>query len=149
MSGDFQLVLKEVNMRSPKLNKLLLLVLYSFSILLGACQTNTQQNTQYDPSKSYASFLVLNSPNSAKVLDNIKQISIADGYEIGPIEYYNPGTKDFEPVLRKLTSNKQVTLLWIASGLLDTRDVQKSLAVIGFKGSVRYMPVTGNATPIQ
>jgi hypothetical protein len=133
-------------MRYSKLKIFLFMLFCVFSILLGACQTDTTQNIQYDSTKYYASFLVLNSPYSAKILDNIKQISIADGYEIGQIEYYNSGIKDFAPVLKKLTGNKQVTLLWVASGLIETREVQKGLAAIDFKGSVRYMPVTGNAS---
>lgn len=109
-----------------KLKILLLLTIFALPILLSACQSEQTQNIQYDPTKYYASFLVVNSPNSAKVLEDIKQISVVDGYEIGQVEYYNSGTTDFVPVLKKLTSNKQVTLIWIASRLLDTRDIQRA-----------------------
>jgi len=114
-----------------------------FSISLISCAQQPGQTLNYDPSKNYAAFLVLNSQNSKDVLVGIKQRSISEGYEIGPIEYYNPGTKDFEPIIRKLTPDKQITLIWVAGSIMDSPDIQKAIARVEYKGGIRYMPVTG------
>jgi hypothetical protein len=116
------------------------------SILLASCSPQTAQKTAYDPSKNYAAFLVLENPNSAGVLKSIKSRSTDSGYELGPVEYYRPGTNDFEPVLKKLTPSKQITLLWVAGNIMDTPNIQKGLAKVQYKGEVRYMPVGGTAT---
>ncbi len=113
------------------------------SFLLVSCIQLPGQTATYDPAKKYAAFLVVNHPSSGDVLSNIKQRSISEGYEIGPIEYYNPGTKDFEPIIRKLTPDKQITLIWVAGSIMDSPDIQKAIARVEYKGGIRYMPVTG------
>jgi len=96
----------------------------------------------YDPAKDYAAFLVLESANGRAILDNLKERSLNEKYEIGPIEYYKLGTKDFEPIIKKLTASPQIKLLWLASSLMDIPDIQKAITKVGYKGALRYMPAT-------
>lgn len=111
-----------------------------FSIFIASCSQQSGQT--YDPAKKYAAFLVVNVPNSKSALENAKSKSTADGYEIGPIEYYDPGAKDFEPIIKKLIPSQQITLIWISGSLLDSPNIQKAINAMGYKGGVRYMPVS-------
>lgn len=122
--------------------KLLDIILLSsiLNIFFASCVMLPGQTSSYDPSKNYAAILVINSPNSTNILDTIKQKSINEGYEIGPVVYYNPGTTDFEPLIQKLTPSKQITLIWIAGSLMDVPNIQKAIKKIEYKGFIRYMP---------
>ena len=109
---------------------------------LAAC-VNQPQTPVFDPNKQYAAFLVVNTPQSAEVLKNVKQKSIDEGFEAGPVVYYAPGTVDFEALVNRLTASKQVTLIWVIGSLFDSPNIQKALSAAGYKGQVRYAPVTG------
>jgi hypothetical protein len=129
---------------------LLASVIISILILnLAACSANPpqQQAPQYDPAKNYAAFLVVNTPQSADALKAAKEKSARESYEIGPVVYYEPGTQDFVPLVKKLTPSKQVSLIWVVGSLLDTPNIQKAMAAAEIKGYLRYMPVTAPATP--
>jgi hypothetical protein len=107
-----------------------------------ACIPTPVSPTVTDSSKSYASFLVLDSANGREILENVKQSSLAEGYEIGPIEYYKLGTRDFDSIIKKLTPGAQVKLIWIVSSLMDVPDIQSSLKKVEYKGLIRYKPAT-------
>jgi hypothetical protein len=111
-----------------------------------ACAPLAGQQPTIDPNKQYAAFLVSNVTGSAKILEKMKQQSIADGFEIGPVAYYGPGTKDFEPIIKPLVSNPQVTLLWVGmAGIMEARDIQNGITAAGYKSGIRYMQVTAQA----
>lgn len=114
---------------------------------LAACGSQPQQAPQYDPAKNYAAFLVVNTPLSIDALKSAKEKSTRDGYEIGPVVYYEPGTKDFEALVKKLLPSKQISLIWVSGSLLDTPNIQKAVAAAEYKGLLRYMPVTAPAAP--
>jgi hypothetical protein len=127
----------------------LILTVCIIGTLMASCSTPVAQQPVYDTSKIYAAFLVLNSPNWTGALDDIKNISVADGFEIGPMEYYNAGTVDFEPILKKLTPSKQVTLIWVAGNIMDVPNIQKAISKVSFKGQIRYAkPIAGQAVPL-
>ena len=128
------------------INVLLVITIMAASMLISCTSQSTSQPV-YDPLKNYAAFLVLNNPNSAKTLDNVIALTLANSYEIGPVEYYSAGTTDFEPVIRELTPGKQITLLWIVGNLMDAPNIRKGITKVAFKGEVRYMPVTGPSVP--
>ena len=124
----------------------LLLISVIINILvvnLAACGSQPQQAPQYDPAKKYAAFLVANTAYSEDALNSVKEKSTRDGYEIGPVVYYDPGTKDFEALVTKLLPSKQIALVWVSGSLLDTPNIQKAIAAAQYKGLLRYMPVTG------
>jgi hypothetical protein len=129
--------------------KAFILVTCVLTGIFSACSPQATQSTTYDPAKKYAAFAVVNLPASASILDTAKRQSIADGLEIGPIEYYSPQTTDFDPVLKKLTTSKQITVIWVVGGLMDVPTVRKSAAKFGFAGSFRFMPVPGQTVPGQ
>jgi hypothetical protein len=129
--------------------KAFILVTCILTGIFSACSSPVTQNTNYDPSKKYAAFAVVNLPASASILDNAKQQSAVDGFEIGPIEYYSTQTKDFDPIAKKLTISKQITVIWVIGGLMDVPAMRKSAAKFGFAGNVRFMPVSGQAVPGQ
>lgn len=114
------------------------IILLNFAACAGQPQTPV-----FDPNKQYAAFLVVNIPQSTDVLENVEQKSIAEGFELGPVVYYTPGTTDFEASVNTLTASKQVTLIWIIGSLFDSPNIQKALSAAGYKGQVRYAPVTG------
>jgi len=125
---------------------LVLTVISIFVLNLTACGSQQQaQTAQYDPSKEYAAFLVVNSTLAENSLNSARERSTRDGYEIGPVVYYNPGTQDFEALFKKLTPSKQISLIWIVGSLLDTPNIQKAIAATEYKGQIRYMPVTSPA----
>ncbi len=107
-----------------------------------ACTNVPGSTATYDPAKSYAAFLILDSANGRNILDNLKERSLGEGYVIGPIEYYKLGSKDFDPIVKKLIPGTQVKLIWIASSLMDIPDIQKAIAKTEYKGTIRYMPAT-------
>jgi hypothetical protein len=117
-------------------------VIAVLSFGLAACGSQAQPAAQYDPAKNYAAFLVVNTPSSAAALSAAKQKATGDGYEIGPVVYYEPGTKDFTELVKKLVPGKQVAEIWVSGSLLDTPDIQKALIAAQYKGMIKYMPVT-------
>jgi hypothetical protein len=104
---------------------------------------------KYDPSKNYAAFLVINSETGKTSLASMKAHSLQENYEIGPIEFYNPGTKDFEPALTRLTASKQVKLVWIVSSVFDVNDIKKAMAKLDYAGTYRYAPISEGSVPIK
>ena len=122
------------------------------AISLPACSTQATpapQGITYDPAKKYAAFAVVNLPASASILDTSKRQSATDGLEIGPIEYYNSQTNDFDPIVQKLTVSKQITVIWVLGGVMDVPAIRKSAAKFGYAGGFRFMPVSGQNLPGQ
>ncbi|MDD5311860.1 MAG: hypothetical protein PHO26_02340 [Dehalococcoidia bacterium] len=95
----------------------------------------------YDPTKYYATFLVINTESGKNALEKMKLESVADNMTIGPVEYYTPGSYNYEPLIRKLTQNKQVRLLWLIAPMREVIEMQNIANKIEFKGAVRYMPI--------
>ena len=129
--------------------KAFILITCVFTGVFSACSSQATQNTNFDPAKKYAAFAVVNLPASASILANAKQQSTADGLEIGPIEYYSSQTKDFDPIVKKLTVSKQITVIWVVGGLMDVPSVRKSATKFGFAGTTRFMPVSDQSLPGQ
>jgi len=121
---------------------LLVLVCVSCSLLPG-------QGTNYDPSKNYAAFLVLDNDTGRSSLATMKQRSTGEGWEIGPIEFYKQGTKDFAPILKKLTASKQVTVVWIISSVWDVPDIKKGMEGLEYAGPFRYVPISEGTGAIK
>jgi hypothetical protein len=117
--------------------------------LLASCSQKPVQGFVYDPAKNYAAFLVINTPVGKTALESMKKHSTAEQYEIGPVEYYEPGSKDFESILRKLTVSKQVKLVWIISSLWDVADIKAAMAKVDYKGPYRYAPITDQTGAIK
>lgn len=117
--------------------------------IFSACSSPAAQTTSYDPNKQYAAFIVMSSPASAASLANAQRQSTADGYENGPVEYYSLPTKDFDPIVKKVTPSTQITLIWVIGNLMDVPTVRKSAATLGFKGTFRFMPLSGAVAPVQ
>jgi hypothetical protein len=103
----------------------------------------------YDPAKTYASFLVVNTAIGKNSLESMKRHSTDEQYEIGPIEYYDPGSKDFESILRKLTVSTQVKLVWIISSVWDIPDIKTAMTKIDYKGAYRYVPISDQTGAIK
>ena len=129
--------------------KVFILLICILAITLSACSTQAAQSISYDPAKKYAAFAVIDSSASASILDTAKQQSIADGFEIGPIEYYSNQTQDFDSIVQKLTVSKQITLIWILGDLMDAPAIRKSAAKFGYSGGYRILPVSGQSLPKQ
>lgn len=140
---------KEMKKMRLKLLIASLAALVLFALPCGACSLLPQQGFTYDPSKSYASFLVLDNETARSSLATMKQRSVAEGLEIGPVEFYKQGTKDFAPVLKKLTSSKQVVVVWIISSIWDVNDIKKGMEGLDYSGPFRYVPISEEAGPIK
>ncbi len=121
---------------------LLFITIVLFAAAHVACTNIPDSTATYDPAKNYAAFLVLDSDNGRSILENLKERSLVEGYEIGPIEYYKLGPQDFDPIVKKLIPGSQIKLIWIASSLMDVPDIQKAIAKTEYKGTIRYMPAT-------
>ena len=122
----------------------LLVILSLAGISFAAC-SQPAPAAVYDPAKQYAGYLVAKSPQATPALNSAKQKSAAEGLETGPVVYYEPGTKDFEEHFKKLTPSKQILVIWVIGSLLDSPNIQKAISATGYKGQVRYEPVTGAA----
>jgi hypothetical protein len=116
---------------------------------LTACSKPVEPGITYDPAKNYASFLVFNNEYGRSSLETMKQRSAAEKLEIGPIEYYDAGTKDFEPALKRLTVSKQVTVVWVIASLWDINTIKDAMAKIEYRGAYRYVPLTDQAGAIK
>lgn len=104
-----------------------------------ACSKPADQGINYDPAKNYAAFLVPNTDSGKASLEAMKKQFASEGLEIGPVEYYTTGTKDFGPALTKLTASKQVTVVCINfSSITDISNIKQSMGKIEYKGSFRY-----------
>jgi len=104
-----------------------------------ACLKPADQGINYDPAKNYAAFLVPNSDSGKASLEIMKKQCASEGLEIGLIEYYTTGTKDFEPALKKLTASKQITVVCINfSSIMDISNIKQSMSKIEYKGAFRY-----------
>ena len=103
-----------------------------------AAEAVSGQNTQYDVSKQYVAFLVMNTPVGKSTLEGAKQKAIEESYEIGPVGYYNPGTTNFELMLNKLTASGQVKLVWIIGSAGDINDIKAALAKVSYQGACRF-----------
>ena len=114
-----------------------------------ACLKPADQGINYDPAKNYASFLVLNNDIGKSSLETMEMRSTGEGLEIGPIEYYTAGTKDYELTLKKLTASKQVTVVWIIASLWDINTIKDSMSKIEYKGAYRYVPISDQAGAIK
>jgi len=128
---------------------IILAIAVALTAVLAACTKPADQGIKYDPAKNYAAFLVLNNDVGKASLETMKKRSTDEGLEIGPIEYYNTGAKEFEPVLKKLTASKQVTVVWIIASLWDINDMKTSMEKIEYKGPYRYIPITEQSGAIK
>jgi len=132
--------------------KLLLLsfpIIILLTLMCVSCSLLPGQGFNYEPSKNYAAFLVIDNDTGRESLASMKQHSTSEGLEIGPIEYYKQGTKDFAPILKKLTVSKQVTVVWIISSLWDVPDIKKGMEGLEYAGPYRYVPITEGAGAIK
>jgi hypothetical protein len=119
-------------------------------VLLGlSCSLLPGQGFSYDPSKNYAAFLVLDNDTGRSSLATMKQRSIGEGWEIGPIEFYKQGQKDFAPILKKLTASKQVKVVWIISSVWDVTDIKKGMEGLEYAGPYRYVPIAEGTGAIK
>jgi hypothetical protein len=116
---------------------------------LTACSKPVDQGITYDPAKNYAAFLVLNTDVGKASLETMKKRSTDEGLEIGPIEYYTAGAKDYELILKKLTVSKQVTVVWIIASLWDINDMKTSMEKIEYRGPYRYVPISDQSGALK
>ncbi|MGA2158518.1 MAG: hypothetical protein ABSG90_04805 [Dehalococcoidia bacterium] len=121
--------------------------LVMLSLIVSSCSL-FQPKITYDPNKTYAAFLVLDNAVAKTSLESMKQHTLQENIEIGPIEYYSQGTQDFVPALTRLTANKQVKLVWIISGVLDVPQIKTAMSKITYQGSYRYAPIM-NGTQVK
>ncbi len=120
----------------------LLCSLVLISVIVSSCTFFQQQpKITYDPNKTYAAFLVLDNTAGKASLESMKQRTLSESMEIGLIEYYSPGTTDFEPILTRLTASKQVKLVWIISNVLDVPQIKTAMSKVAYAGSYRYAPI--------
>jgi ABC-type branched-subunit amino acid transport system substrate-binding protein len=106
---------------------------------LSACLNLAGQGITYDPAKNYAAFLAPNSDFGKASVEAMKQKCSAEGLEIGPVEYYTTGTRDFAPALKKLTASKQVTVVCINfSSITDISNIKQSMVDLDYTGAYRY-----------
>ena len=136
--------------------KFLKIILLSCSIVLIMALAGTACSpkpvpaaTIYDPAKNYAAFLVVNSDHGKTSLASMKQHSTNESLEIGPVEFYTPGTKDFGPALTRLTASKQVKVVWIISSIFEVNDIKTAMAKLDYAGTYRYAPISDQTGPIK
>lgn len=107
--------------------------------LMTACTVKQPPAMVYDPAKNYAAFLVLDTDLGKAKLNAMKTQSAQEGLEIGRIEYYATGTKDFEPALKRLTESKQVSVVWIYfASIMDVSNIKQSMGKLDYAGAYRY-----------
>jgi hypothetical protein len=103
-----------------------------------AAEPTSGQNIQYDLSKQYVAFLVMNTSVGKSTLEGAKQRAAEESYAIGPVGYYNPGTTNFELILSKLTASGQVKLVWIIGSASDINDIKAALTKVSYQGACRF-----------
>ncbi|MFA5079018.1 MAG: hypothetical protein WC541_05980 [Dehalococcoidia bacterium] len=116
---------------------------------LAACSLLPWQGFTFDPSKQYATFLVIDNEMGRSSLAAMKQRSTGEGYEIGPVEFYKQGTTDFAPMLKKVTGSKQVAVVWIISSIWDVNNIKSGMEGLDYNGPYRYVPISGESGPIK
>ncbi|MHB8085721.1 MAG: hypothetical protein ACYDHZ_07835 [Dehalococcoidia bacterium] len=121
---------------------ILAVTIFMLSLVSVSCNAG---HISYDPAKTYAAAIAIDLPSARAAMDDIRQKSAADGFELGPVEYYQLGETNFEPLITKITSQAHVGLLWIAGGLEDVREIQAAVAKAGYSGQTRLMPISGPA----
>jgi hypothetical protein len=135
------------------MRKKILLTSFSAAVLLVltciSCSLLPAPGITYDPSKNYAAFLVIDNDMGRSSLATMQQRSTGEGLEIGPIEFYKQGAKDFGPVLKKLTASKQVTVVWIIASVLDINEIKNGMTVLDYTGAFRYVPLMEGTGPIK
>jgi hypothetical protein len=135
------------------MRKKILLTSFSAAVLLVltcvACSLLPGQGMTYDPSKNYATFLVLDNDTGRSSLATMQQRSTGEGLEIGPVEFYKQGAKDFGPVLKKLTASKQVTVVWIISSIWDINEIKNGMTDLEYTGAYRYVPISDGTGAIK
>jgi len=146
---NMRITIKEMKKMRLKLLIASMAALVLLALPCVACSLMPEQGFTYDSSKSYASFLVLDNETAKNSLALMKQRSIGEGYEIGPVEYYKQGTKDFAPILKELTSSKQVVVVWIISSVWDIPDIKKGMEGLEYVGPFRYVPISEESGPIK
>jgi hypothetical protein len=82
-------------------------------------------------------------------LATMQQRSTGEGLEIGPVEFYKQGAKDFGPVLKKLTASKQVTVVWIISSIWDINEIKNGMTDLEYTGAYRYVPISDGTGAIK
>jgi hypothetical protein len=131
----------------------ILLSSFSAAVLLVltcvSCSLLPAQGITYDPSKNYATFLVLDNDTGRSSLATMQQRSTGEGLEIGPVEFYKQGAKDFGPVLKKLTASKQVTVVWIISSIWDINEIKNGMTDLEYTGAFRYVPISDGTGAIK
>ncbi|MGA2367647.1 MAG: hypothetical protein ABSF74_03615 [Dehalococcoidia bacterium] len=120
---------------------ILVLTIVLLSAITMSCAAKPQ--VTYDPNKSYAAVIAIDLPSARATIDDIRQKSAVDGFEVGPVEFYQPGDADFITHINKITSQAHVALLWIASGIEDVPGIQEALVNAGYSGQTRLVPVSG------
>ena len=135
------------------MRKKLLISSFSAAVLLAlmcvSCSLLPGQGVTYDPSKNYATFLVLDNETGKSSLATMQQRSTGEGLEIGPVELYKQGTKDFAPLLKKLTASKQVSVVWIISSVWDIPDIKTGMTGLEYTGAYRYVPIAEGTGAIK
>ena len=126
----------------------LILVAIVLPATVFACSSQGAGDAKYsDPSKKYAAFLVMSSPNSALALASAQNQTERDLLVTGPIDYYDPATKNFDAYAKKMAAMKQVTCIFLVGSLFDLPVLRKSAQQAGFKGEIRFLPISGPANP--
>jgi hypothetical protein len=135
------------------MRKKILLASFSAAVLLVltciSCSLLPAQGITYDPSKNYAAFLVIDNDTGRSSLATMQQRSTGESLEIGPIEFYKRGAKDFGPVLKKLTISKQVTVVWIIASVLDINEIKNGMTGLEYAGAYRYVPLMEGTGPVK
>jgi hypothetical protein len=119
---------------------LTIILLSSISMSYGC-----QRQATYDPAKTYAAIIAIDLPSAHAAIDDIRQKSATDGFEVGPVEYYQMGDGDFVTLVNKITSHAHIGLLWITGGLEDVPRIQDAVIKAGYSGQTRLMPISGMA----
>jgi len=132
-----------------KLLFLSFIVVFLLALIFVSCSLLPDAGSTYDPSKSYAAFLVLDNDTGRSSLATMQQRSIGEGWEIGPIEFYKQGARDFAPMLKKLTASKQVTVVWVICYMWDIPDIKKGMEGLEYTGPFRYVPIAEGTGAIE
>ncbi|MGA2159940.1 MAG: hypothetical protein WB588_04810 [Dehalococcoidia bacterium] len=122
---------------------ILAVTIFLLSSLLISC--TGAGHVTYDPAKTYAAVIAIDLPSARAAIDDIRQKSAAEGFEVGPVEYYQMGETDFETHITKITSQAHIGLLWIAGGLEDVRKIEDAITKAGYSGQTHLMPISGPA----
>lgn len=132
-------------MKSPYL-----LLLLCCTLLFAFTACSPKPAFVYDPAKTYAAFLVVDSDYGRVALEKMKENSLRENLEIGRIEYYKPGTQEFGLILSRLTESQQVKVVWIIAAINDINNIKAGQALLeDYKGSYRYVPIADQTGPIK